>query len=105
MSEIVLSFVIEFADNLPREGKQGDGKIVSQLFNWLTDTSFEMNVFKKYLKSIVACNNVTTRNMSDFMEDGGLYRALVRGDNATKNGCGTLYAKDVTEVDRKKIAF
>lgn len=39
------------------------------------------------------------------MEGYEVGRVLVRGSNGKKDGCGTIYMKEVTEVLRKQVEF
>lgn len=50
-SESGPSFVIEIRDILLRVGKQGDQHIASQQFDLQINSSFEVNNFKRFIKS------------------------------------------------------
>lgn len=64
-----LSTTIELTDILLRISKQGDRGIASELVDWLTDASFEINIFKLYRESLVNCKDVFTRRTVEVIKD------------------------------------
>lgn len=48
----------EFADTLLLVSKPGYKRIASDLVDMLTDTSFEMTVFKRYIKSLADSEDI-----------------------------------------------
>lgn len=85
--------------------KHGDRRIASQLVDLQTVKSFEMNMFKWYIKSPAGSKAVNTRSTKELMEEEGFCRVLLRGGIVKKDGCCTLYVKDVTDEHRKQDGF
>lgn len=105
VSETVLSFAIEFKDILLQISKYGNWCTASQLVDLLTDKSSDLNILRRYIKSVADCEEVTTRNTSELIQDGAFCRVLMRGSIAKKDSCGTVYVKDFTEVLLKRLEF
>lgn len=72
--------------------------MASHLVGLLTDTYFEIIIFRRYIKSHAECKYVATEMTRVLMEKDGFRRILVRGDTTRKNRCDTLKLDYVTEV-------
>lgn len=62
-----------------------------------------MNNFKQYIRRLTSCEDVTTRKIREFMENGGIHRVLVIGENAKMYSCGRLHVKNVRWVLLKQV--
>lgn len=105
MPESVPSFAIEFACILLPVAKQGDGWIVCQLNDFLTYTFFETNIGKQYIKGLADCKYVTTRNICELIRNDQFLRVRMTVGNAQKDGCGTKYMKDMTDILQRQVKF
>lgn len=79
--------------------------MLSQLGNILPDTSLDMNILERYIRSLTDCNIITTRITKRPMKYNGFRRVPVSGGIEKKDGCGTQYMKDETEVHQKKVGI
>lgn len=103
VSKRVLSFVIKFAEILLQAAKQESQRIASQPIDLLTNTSFDLNSFRKYIKILADCREVAKRNKREPIKDDGLRRVLVRSEIGKTDGSVTLHVKDVTERLQKNV--
>lgn len=58
----VPSFSMELADSQLPATKKGDGPVLLQLTDLRADTSFVLNVCKRYITCLAYCKDVSTRN-------------------------------------------
>lgn len=96
---------IKSAHILLRATKQRDGQIVSQLADFLTNSSFVMIIFKRYNKILANGENVTMSITGKLKRDDKFHKVFGRGNNAKNDDCGQLYVKHVLKVLRKRAAF
>lgn len=96
-------FVTESADILLRVGKQGVGRSALQLVVLLTDTSPEINVFRRHIESLWNSGHLRARKTGSVIKHGGFRRVPVRGSKSNNNGYCALHVKDATKVPRKQI--
>lgn len=89
-----------FYSNLQRKVIQWFHHIWSIL---LTNTSFEMNIVRRYIKSLAERRVVTSRYARELMNADWFCRVLVRDGVEKKAGCSILYMKDRTEKLPKKV--
>lgn len=73
VSKIVLAFVITFLETTLQIAKQGDRPTASQLNDFLTDTSFEIKLLKRYIKRLADRKEVFTRK-KDLMNEDKLHK-------------------------------
>lgn len=90
MYQRVPNSLIEFAENLLRVEKQRDRQTALHLMDLLTDTFFDIKIFKRYSKSLADYNAVTIRNTKELMKNDGIRSILVTGGIVNKNRCSTL---------------
>lgn len=93
--ETVPSFVIDYYDILLQFSKLGDRRISPHLVDLLVNSSFEMNILKRYTNYFAACKDVIDRNTGEVMKGDGICRVPIRGRIGKRDGCGTLYVTDV----------
>lgn len=77
VSERVAGLMIGFAEILLRLVKQEDGWMASQPVDLLVDKSFKMKNFKWYIKILAGCEEITTRNTSEFTKNDKLRNVLL----------------------------
>lgn len=94
---------MDFADFMLRTAKQGDQQIESALGALITDSSFNMNAFKQYRRSLADCEEDCTRTTKESMRTDGFQSIVVRGNRAKRDGHRTLNVKDLTEVLRQQV--
>lgn len=73
------SFVIKLAHILQHLAEQKGRQTTLQLVDLLTNTSFEVNMLKWYIKSLADNEAVTTRNTRELIKDDRLCRVLWKG--------------------------
>lgn len=86
----ISSFVTESADIFLRVAKQGDGRIASELINWLAEITFEVRAFRRYIKTLPHCEDIFSRTKIETTKVDGLCRVLVRYSSAKKDSYDTL---------------
>lgn len=69
ISEKSTSFVIEFADSSLRVATHEDRWTAYQLIIVLADTSFEVNIFRRYIESLAVHKDVSIRSSGELMKD------------------------------------
>lgn len=97
------SALIKFAYILLRIFKRENGKDALQLVDLLADTTFKVNVLKRYIKSLADSKDFTTRITIELMKNNGFHGAVESGNRAKKDGCGTLQMNEVSEVRRVQV--
>lgn len=105
MCERAPSHLVELADILRRLKKQADQQIAFRLDNLLAYTSFQLNIFKRYTKTLVDCERVATKITRALVKNDGVRGVFVTGGNAKENCCVSPYLNDVAEVSQKQILF
>lgn len=71
--------MIEPATILLRAVKKGGGGVALQAVNLLANKSFELKIFKRYIKCFAECNDVTIKNAGKQMKNDAFRRVLVTG--------------------------
>lgn len=71
----------------------------------MTNTFFDLNILRLYVKSLVVYEDVSTRNTRKIMKDSSFRRVLVRDGIRRTNDCGTIDTKHIIEVLQKQIKF
>lgn len=105
MSERTPSFLTQFADMLQRVSTQENRWNASNQNDLLADTSFEINVFKRYIKVFSDYEDIITRRRSDIVMDDRYFRIMWRGGSSKKNNHETVHVKDVTEYFEGMLNF
>lgn len=77
----------------------------TQLIDLLTYTFFDLFTSTWYIKCVAVCHDIIARKIRELKKEDKFRRALVRGGIAKKDGCGSLYTKNVTEVLQEHIKF
>lgn len=69
--EVVPPFAMECANHMLRKVKDGNRKVPRVMLDLLTDTSFDTNKFKIFIKSIYGREKVCTRRAKKMVESEG----------------------------------
>lgn len=86
---------------MSRVAKPLGQRTVSLLVYSLTETCFDLNIIKLYIKFFAHCKDSTFKNTREFKKNDCFLRVKVT--NKEKDPCGTLHAKDVTDVFQKGV--
>lgn len=82
--------------------RQTDCIAVCRTASWYV---LQMMIINRYSKSLPGYEDLTARNTKELIKHDLLHTTVVRGSNADKDGCGTLYPNDVIKVLRKVVNF
>lgn len=86
-------------------GKREDWRSALKLLDLLTNYSFEINVFKKYIKILYRLQLACLNRKTDIMRDKGFHDVPVVHSSVKKNRGGTFYLEEVTELLWMQIEF
>lgn len=98
-------FLVESADILLQVAKQENRQNASQMVDLLADISFAMNIFRQKVKSLADWGDCRTWSTRALMKNDVLHWVSVRGNDAKKDSCSTLYRKDVADALQKLVKY
>lgn len=75
------------------------------LVYFMTDTSVEIIISKRYVKNLTECVYVFSRKRKEIIRDERHHKILVGDSIYSKNGDGTLYIIRMADVFEKWIEF